>query len=132
VGLRLRLEISCAGLTGAAHRALSNAEENVQGDCWQGTTGFAAARALRPYLPLLPDLGIAQAKGLAVLPFRTACAPVPRLAAGRASRPWQNPADRQDAVAGWCSTGAYALSGYGRENGDSTRGCGPPGSADMH
>jgi hypothetical protein len=30
-------------------------------------------------------------------------------------RPWQNPADRQGAVAGLCSNGAYALSGYFRE-----------------
>src|SRR5262249_24587548 len=60
---------------------------SVQGDCWQGITVFAAARALRAYLPLLPDLGIAQAQRLAILPLRAACAPVPRLAAERAPGP---------------------------------------------
>jgi transposase-like protein len=70
------------------HRAIKRPVRPMLGfkTFWlERTTVFAAARALRPYFPLLPDLGIAQAKCLAILPFRAACAPVPRLAAGRAS-----------------------------------------------
>src|SRR5580704_4368081 len=50
-------------------RSSSAGEKHAEGDCWERATVFAAACALRAYLPLLPDLGIAQGQLSAVLPF---------------------------------------------------------------
>src|SRR5262245_47202709 len=79
-------------------RAFSHARErknrrvsNAERDPGQGTVAVAAPCSMRPYLPILPDLGDEKGQQARVLALRTARAPLLRLEGVEPTRRHRDP-----------------------------------------